>query len=123
MPQGRVPNGDERPRFITLTQAEAAAVQSYRLQLGATTRGQTIGGPDLMRDVVFAACRPDEVAWEVDGQGEFTRHACAVLGPGADALTNEQFAQQVVQAFGATPRQHPMLDCAAAAKSRRLLQP
>jgi hypothetical protein len=75
-----------------------------------------------MRDVVFSACRPEEVAWEVNGQGDFTRHATEILGRGASGMTNEQFADAVVQGFGAAARQHPMLDCAPGAKTRPLLQ-
>jgi len=46
-----------------------------------------------------------------------------VLAAGIDAMTNEQFARRVTEAFGANPRQHPMLDCADDARALRLLQP
>jgi hypothetical protein len=114
---------DERPRFITLRPEEIQAVQRYRRAFAATARGNTIGGPALMRDVVFSACRPDEVAWEVNGQGDFTRLATQTLRNGLQGTTNEQFAIQVIQAFGSTPRQHPMIDCAPKSKIRGLLQP
>jgi hypothetical protein len=117
-PQGR----DERPRFITLRPEEVEAVQRYRRTFAAA-RGNTIGGPALMRDVVFSACRPDEVAWEANGQGDFTRLATQTLRNGFQGITNEQFATQVIQAFGSTPRQHPILDCAPKSKSLNLLQP
>jgi len=114
---------DERPRFITLSAEQIAAVQRSRSTLAAVGRGNTIGGPDHMRDIVFSACRPDEVAWEVNGQGEFTRHATVILSSGTAGMANLQFSEAVVQAFGVAPRQHPMLDCAAPAKSRPLFQP
>ena len=114
---------DERARFVVLRPEEIEAVQRYRRTFAATARGNTIGGPALMRDVVFSACRPDEVAWEVNGQGDFTRLATQTLRNGFQGTTNEQFAIQVIQAFGSTPRQHPMLDCAPKSKTRGLLLP
>jgi hypothetical protein len=114
---------DERPRYITLTETEIAAVQAYNASSAATmVRGNAPGGQQLMREVAFAACRPDEVALEVNGQGEFTRLATSVLTHGFSQLTNEQFQDQVIQAFGPAPRQHPTLDCADIARARLLLQ-
>jgi len=119
----RSTTADERPRFIVLRPEEIEAVQGYRRAFAATARGNTIGGAALMNDVVFSACRPDEVAWEVNGQGDFTRLATQILRNGFQGITNEQYSAQVVQAFGSTPRQHPMLDCAPKAKVQGLLQP
>ena len=121
-PQGN-PGMDERARFMTLSQEEVAAVQQYQARFGAESRGNVLGGQELMREVAFAACRPEEVAWEVGGQGDFSRLATGLLANGAAGMTNEQFQTAVTQAFGATPRQHPNLDCAAVAKIRGLLQP
>jgi Caspase domain len=114
---------DERARFITLTPEETAAVQQFQMQMGATARGSVLGGQQLMREVAFAACLPQEVAMEVNGQGDFTKFATGVLASGISAMTNEQFQGAVMQAFGATPRQHPNLDCSPEAKSRLFLQP
>ena len=120
-PQGNSGN-DERARFMTLTSNEIAAVQQYQNRFGATSRGNVLGGAELTRAVAFAACLPQEVALEVNGQGDFTRLATGVLANGLGGMTNEQFQIAVTQAFGSTPRQHPNLDCAAAAKTRGLLQ-
>ena len=76
-----------------------------------------------MGEVVFSACLSNEVAWESSGHGDFTTKALEVLRAGIGGLTNEQFQEQVVRAFGAQPRQHPMLDCAPAARARALLRP
>jgi hypothetical protein len=122
-PQQGFTGADERPRFITLSAEEITAVQNARRSLAAVARGNTLAGPDQMHDVVFSACRPEEVAWEVNGQGQFTRYATAILSNGTGGMANQQFSEAVVQAFGIAPRQHPMLDCAAPAKSRPLLQP
>jgi hypothetical protein len=117
------PGADERARYIVLSDDEIAAVQAYQAPLAATSRGNVAGGQEMMREVAFAACRPEEVAMEVNGQGDFTRLATGVLGNGFRRMTNEQFQAEVTQAFGATPRQHPNLDCATPAKARVLLQP
>ena len=102
---------DERPRFITLTPEQIAAVQEYRATFRATSRGQTVGGPTRMRDIVFAACQPQEVAWESNGQGDFTRIATGILVKGFSGVTNQQFRDNVVEGFGANARQNPLLDC------------
>lgn len=74
-----------------------------------------------LREVTFAACRSKEVAWEVDGQGEFTRHAHVVLARGAQGLTNVAFHEAVLQAFGADARQQPQLDCDVSLRNARWL--
>lgn len=124
---GRAPSGGagaaEKARFITLSEEEIAAVGRHRNASGAVARGLVTGGQERMREVAFAACRADEVAWEVNGQGEFTRVATGVLAGDVAAMTNEQFQTAVTHAFGAAPRQHPNLDCAQAGRKRGLLQP
>jgi Caspase domain/N-acetylmuramoyl-L-alanine amidase len=112
---------DERPRFILLTPDQVTAVRNYRAAFRATTRGITIGGPARMRDIVFSACQAQEVAWESNGQGDFTRHATSILAHGFSGITNQQFRDRVVEAFGPTPRQNPLLDCAPPAKARLLM--
>lgn len=117
------PGADERARYMVLSDDEIAAVQAYQAPLAATSRGNVVGGQEMMREVAFAACRPDEVAMEVNGQGDFTRLAIGVLANGFQLMTNEQFQAEVTQAFGSIPRQHSVLDCATQVKSRGLLQP
>jgi hypothetical protein len=112
---------NERRRFILLTPEEIAAVRNYRAAFRAIARGQTIGGPANMKDIVFSACQPQQVAWESNGQGEFTRNATTILSRGFTGITNEQFRDSVVAAFGSNPRQTPLLDCAPPAKARPLL--
>ncbi len=79
----------ERPGFISLTPDQIAAVRNYRAAFGATSRGLTIAGPARMRDTVFSACQAQEVAWESNGQGDFTRHATAILANGFSGITNQ----------------------------------
>jgi hypothetical protein len=116
------PGADERARYITLSDEQVAAVQAFNATAPATACGNVSGGQQRMRAIGFAACRPDEVAMEINGQGEFTRVATDILTQGALQLTNEQFQAQVVQGFGTAPSQHPTLDCADAGRARLLLQ-
>ena len=75
------------------------------------------------RDVTFAACQPHEVAWESNGQGDFTVRGTAVLRERGLGLTNQTFYEAVLDRFGPSPRQTPYFDAANAAKSRSLLAP
>ncbi len=115
--------GDERARFITLSAGEIAAVEQYQSKFGAIARGNVLGGQDRMREVAFAACRPDEVALESGGHGAFTRLAAPLLANAIGSMTHAQFQEAVANAFGPSPQQHPNLDCAPSAKTRLLLQP
>jgi hypothetical protein len=114
--------GDRRARYIKADDAMKAAHRRFRAMLG-TRRAVTSGGPEQMREVLFSACLPSEVAFESSGQGDFTRRAMQVLAGGIGALTNEDFHRRVTEAFGPTPQQHPDLDCAPVVRTRGLLQP
>ncbi|MCD6672819.1 MAG: caspase family protein [Burkholderiaceae bacterium] len=122
----RATASDERKRFVVPTAELIDAHRRFRQQPRFAMRSaspQGTGGRSRMRDVKFAACLDSEVAWESDGHGEFTLRATHLLTEGVGATTNEQFVHRVTEAFGANPRQHPMLDCAPDALSLRLLQP
>jgi hypothetical protein len=107
-------------RFIRATPKMEKAHAKFREALG----GAPVGHPvEVMKWVNFSACQPHEVAWEHAGQGDFTRHATAVLLSGLTERTNEAFHLQVVSAFGPQPQQRPYLDCPQEALSRGLLQP
>lgn len=64
-----------------------------------------------MTNVVFSACRDDQVAYEVGGSGEFTSRAVPILGGTPGQMTHATFQAAVERAFGAAPRQMPRLDC------------
>ncbi|MET0647930.1 MAG: caspase family protein [Pyrinomonadaceae bacterium] len=113
--------GGARPRFVPASSALQQAHAEFRLRHGK--RGLSGSrGPDSMKQVVFAACLDSEVAWESNGQGDFTRVAAPLLRT-AQGLTNEDFARAVVGKFGTSPRQHPELDCAPHSKSLGFLRP
>ncbi|VVO00495.1 caspase family protein [Pseudomonas fluorescens] len=118
----RPPGRDVRKRFVPPTEEINRAHALFRQTHCAASRAMDSGGVQRMRDIKFAACQDDEVAWESDGHGEFTLRATRVLDEGSQ-VTHEQFTQRVVGDFGAQARQHPKLDCADNAKSAVLLQP
>lgn len=74
-----------------------------------------------MRDVLFAACQDNEVAWEDGGHGAFTTHATRVLGAGTAGVSNEELQRRIVADFGADDRQHPRLDCRPGAEGLPVL--
>ncbi|MGE0680431.1 MAG: caspase family protein [Candidatus Binatia bacterium] len=114
---------DQRPRFIAATEDMKKAHDLFRQRLGSVRAVTTGGGQESMRQVVFSACRSSEVAWESGGHGEFTVQATALLRLGIDGISHEEFQRRVTAAFGASPRQHPELDCASEARVYGLLQP
>ena len=109
-----------RARFVPMTDALRQAHRADRESMAAG-RGKAasprfgFGGAAQrasMREVCFAACQSHEVAWEVQGQGEFTRRAHEVLAArGARGLSNFAFQEAVLRAFGPKARQTPLLDC------------
>lgn len=68
-----------------------------------------------MREVVFSACQPLQLAYERDGQGDFTRHALAALKGGGPRPSNSGFMNAVAGRFGGGAAQTPFLDCAPTA--------
>jgi hypothetical protein len=113
------PGGDERARFVPADESMKAAHVRYRAQLQASRAAPP--PRTAQREVLFSACRSDEVAWETNGQGEFTVRATGIVRQGGEGLTHEAFHAQVIRAFGAQPRQHPELHCAPEATGRALL--
>ncbi|HWI12684.1 MAG TPA: caspase family protein, partial [Burkholderiales bacterium] len=103
---------DERPRFIVATPELTEAHIRYRAGIGGTRKVDAgSGGLSKMKEVLFTACLSSEVAWESEGQGEFTRRAVPVLRRSAGRMSNREFEQGVIDAFGANPRQHARLYC------------
>ncbi len=63
------------------------------------------------------------MAWESNGQGEFTVRATRLLEERGLGFTNEEFITAVTRAFGANPRQTPTIACAAGLRTRGMLTP
>ena len=118
---------NERVRFIKATPEMIAAHARFRAgqSQGRALSGEAVsGGREAMKNIAFAACRDDEVAYEVDGHGEFTLQAAQILYESVQGgLSHAQFQQRITDAFGLTPRQHPRLDCPEARTTDKLLQP
>ena len=119
-PAGAPADPTTRKRYIVPSAALDAAHLQFRGRLGLSRAPHRV--EEEMREVTFSACQPHEVAFEVQGQGEFTRRATAALAAGVQGLTHAAFQQRVESAFGPTPRQHPHLHCAPSAEARQLLQ-
>lgn len=60
-------------------------------------------------EVLVSACRSDQVAWESQGQGDFTRQALQVLRTGVSGLSNAAFVERLAASFGTSARQTPQL--------------
>lgn len=113
-----------KARFVRPTQALIDAHKRFRMQGGRGMPPVFVArGQHRMCDIKFAACLDHEVAMESGGSGEFTLRALRVLEAGIDGVSNEQFLQRVVAAFGPGAAQNPMLDCAEGSGAGGLLQP
>jgi hypothetical protein len=111
----------DRPRFIPADDALRQAHADFRRNsrtLGASRSENR--GPDFMREVVFSACLPEQLAWESSGQGDFTRNVAPLLAQW-QGMTNQQFQDLLTSNFRPAGRQNPILDCSAAARSQPFL--
>lgn len=109
-----------RRRYMVSTRELQEAHRAFRANLGT----QSVERPsEGMAWVNFSACQPHEVAYEEDGQGDFTRHAMKVLEAGTTGMTHEGFQLKVIEAFGPNPKQRPYLDCTTEARQGELLGP
>jgi hypothetical protein len=102
--------------------AEESDTETARGGGARTASRQPAGSATGMLDVCFSACLPNEVAYESGGAGQFTTRAARLLAEGGP-VTHAAFIDRVVSDFGASPAQHPVLDCAPAAREHGLLQP
>ena len=99
---------DERPRFIEADDQLIEAHLAFRAAHGGS-RGMDAGTRSASRDTLFSACQSIELAWESNGQGDFTRHATRLLTQGVTGVSHAAFLARIQSAFGASPRQHPEL--------------
>jgi len=85
--------------------------------------GRAVATP-FRRDLTFAACRDDQVAYESAGHGDFTTRAVPIFKAQSTAgLTYLAIQKLIQQAFGAGARQNPVLDCDPASENRVFLRP
>jgi hypothetical protein len=88
-----------------------------------TRRGGRARAPHFRRDVLFAACRDDQVAFETGGHGDYTQAAIPILRQRGAGVSNLQVQQLLQGQFGADARQNPRLDCDEDAEGRPFLEP
>ena len=102
------------------------AIKATPAMIAVHRRTRTAGRavvPAMRRDITFAACRDDQVAFETNGHGDYTTAAVPILGSRTQGLTNLQVQKLLQDAFGAAARQNPMLDCDPVLEGRLFLQP
>ncbi|MFC0342528.1 caspase family protein [Paracoccus niistensis] len=108
---------DIRPRYLPPSEAMK---QNYRNRLPALRAGaRSAAGPQ--REILFSACTATELAYENNGQGDFTRYANGVLSQGIGGVANRDFLDRVLLAFGEPRRQNPLLDCSPSRRMAPLL--
>ncbi|HEY5880750.1 MAG TPA: caspase family protein [Nakamurella sp.] len=113
------PIGTRRKRYIPATAALIAAHKLFR-RTRAAGAAPVIANQQL-RNVSIAACRDEEVAYESNGQGHFTKYAMQVLGVPGGELSNRSFTERVTALFGRFPEQRPLLHCRSELTDRPLL--
>jgi hypothetical protein len=125
-PPGASGRADERSRFIPLTEELKQAYLEFAASQGgarAFSMSRTRNAAKEENEVLFSACLSTEVAWESNGQGEFTVRATRVLRDRGVAVTNEEFINSVVAAFGPNRRQTPNITCAPRLRSLPIVAP
>lgn len=92
-----------KARLVRLTSENVEAYKHKRGGLVTSTRSL-----DSERSVYFGACQATELAFESNGQGDFTRIALPRLRESLTG-TNEQFLNAVLGDFGDARKQTPVL--------------
>jgi hypothetical protein len=73
---------------------------------------------EQMRNVHFAACRDDQLAYELDGQGRFTKIATQIFARGV-GLSFRELHARIESEFAAFDNQDPILEGPASMKDAR----
>jgi hypothetical protein len=96
-------NGDERRRFLALSEEVKDAHRRWRAKHGSPTPTST--EESLPGVIHFAACLDNQYAYESDGQGHFTKIVTAGLAAAmAGSVTNEDFATDIAAKVSALQR-------------------
>ena len=109
-------DGGATPRYLP---PSPTMTQAYQTRLALLKRNRA-RAPTSQKDVLFSACTSTQLAYESSGQGDFTRQATALLAKAA-GLSNRDFLEGVLKAFGSGARQTPELHCDVGARDRRFL--
>jgi hypothetical protein len=100
------PLEDDPTTKVRLVRLAPEDVAAYRAKRGSVTRASR--SLDSERSVYFGACQATELAYESNGQGDFTRRALPRIREFLTG-TNQQFYEAVLADFGAARRQTPVL--------------
>ncbi len=92
-----------KARLVRMTTENVEAYKHRRGGLQRATRSL-----DTERSVFFGACQASELAYESNGQGDFTRIALPRLREFL-TLTNREYFEAVLAAFGDSRKQTPVL--------------
>ncbi|RZI53880.1 MAG: caspase family protein [Pseudonocardia sp.] len=92
------------PRYAAL---DDGTRRKYRDRRGEASR--TLERSE--RELLFSACSDTELAYETDGQGDFTAKAAPLISAAAASATNREFLNRVLSGFG--NRQTPEIHGAA----------
>ena len=98
------------PQMKALYQQKIAGMYKARSTVSST-----------QKEVLFSACRSSELAYEKNGQGDFTRIATDVMKRRAGSMNNVDFLEFVLQKFGDDRAQTPELDCEASLRKQSFL--
>ena len=88
-----------------------------------TRKGGKAPMPRSRRDIVFAACRDDQLAFETEDHGDFTRIVIPLIKERTEGVTNAAMQALIIAAFGNAARQNPTLDCDPLDEHHFFLQP
>lgn len=107
----------EKVRYLAATEemieVHQRAVQRRRVaaKKDRKSRGIELSVNPVMREVVFAACQPSELALESNGNGAFTRAAMKVLKSSVSGQNNTMIVQAIIAEMGSSRSQTPQLSC------------
>ena len=109
-----------RARFLTPTRDLIEGNRRARDRRGST---RSFGASPYKgrEEILFAACKSGEVAWESNGSGDFTRHALGILNRTGLNISAIEFIERIKDQFGTAARQTPGLWCDPNLESSRLL--
>ena len=89
---------DVRARGLRATPEHGGGAPPFRASRCGSARRAARSAD--MKEVSFTACTDAQTAQEMDGHGQFTVRALGMLRQGSGTMTNGEFHQRVVSAFG-----------------------
>ena len=109
-----------KQRFLTPTHAIIDANRAARARRGSS-RSFHANSYKGRHEILFAACKSGEVAWESNGSGDFTRRTLKILGQTGLDITTLELIELIKDEFGTAARQTPGLWCDPELECSRLL--